>query len=217
MTKENIIGIIAVVALIVGFIGWTHPTIPQSFGTTNNGGTFVAPGTVIVAANTTLLDGYQTPNPSVFDYVVSRGYLVAQNMFGLGNGTSVVTNQQAVRQLLTAATTTPCALQNPFSATSTIPDGVTLNITTATSSAGTITFATSTTAFATTTTIQSNVVLPASTQATYSIPTATNGGTIVGPGGWIVIGVAGISTTQGNVNNGFTYGGSCQATFQSAN
>lgn len=216
MTKENIIGGIAVLALIVGFIGLSHSSSQLAVGTTNNGGTAVNPGNVTVAAGTQLIDGYITPNPSTFDYLVSRGYLIAQNMFGMGNGTSVPSNSQAVRQLLTAATTTPCALQNPFSATSTI-ESVILNITTATSTTGTITFATSTTAYATTTTIQSNVTAPANEQETYNIPSATNGGTIIGPGAFVVVGVAGISTTQGNVNNGFTYGGSCQATFQSAN
>ena len=204
--KTNVIGAIAILALIFGFISLVKGP-STSFGTVNNGGTASNASAIIIPANTTLPDGYQTPNPSVFDYLLSRGLLMAQNVFGMGNGTAVPTYQQVNRMILTAATTTPCALQNPFSATSTIPDGVTFNITTSTSTAGTLTFATSTSAYATTSTFSTQTA-GANLDGTY---TANGSGPVVVAGnGWIVVGVAGAPYP-------FTYGGSCQATFQTAN
>ena len=208
--KINIIAAVAVIALVFSFIGlFGHSSTPVSagnFGSTNNGGTAVT-----IPANTTLPNGYQTPNPTTLDYIVSRGFLIAQNIFALGNGTSVPTYQQAIRMsLVSTATTTPCAIQNPLNATSSITNFA-LNITTASTTAGTFVVGTSTTAFATTTTMLTAQVVGANAFGTLTWEGGVNN-TVIGPNQWIVVGVQGTNGTAG-----FIYGGNCQATFQSVN
>ncbi len=205
--KTNIIAGIAILGCILGLIGVFHKP-SQSFGGINNGGSAGSAAGVTISANTTLPNGYQTPNPSTFDYLVSRGFLIAQGIFGYGNGTSVPTYQQVNRMVLNTATSTPCALQNPFNATSTMIDGIVFNVSVSTSSAGTLDFATSTSAFATTS-LFSTIAAAANTQGTYTA--LPNSGFTVAPNGWVVVGVHGTSL------GGYSYGGSCQATFQTIN
>lgn len=170
------------------------PIVGASFGTTNNA-----------------IDGSQAtlPNPSNYDYLVARLSL------GLGTQTSVSStgagnvNLEAQRQLLTTGTTTPCALLNPFNATSTIT-GFAYTITTSTSTAITYAVGTSTTAYATSTGM-ANVVVGANAQATISWDGGINN-SVIGPGQYIVVGQNGTGFTTGIVT-----AGACSATFQTAN
>lgn len=114
----------------------------------------------------------------------------------------------AQRKTLTTATTTICAIQSPFAATSTLVS-TTLNITTGTSTAATITLATSTTAFATTSLITTFTV-GSGAQATPNWDGGVNN-SLVAPNGWVVYGAAGAA------NPGFTYGGTCNAVFRQTN
>lgn len=148
--------------------------------------------------------------PSNFDYVQ-----ISQAIGWLTSGIATPINETAVRAALTAASTTPCAIQNPFSATSTVVLAE-INVTTATSSLGQLVFATSTTAFGTTTGSFSKYTIAANAQQTVAfngVATSTGNGPIVGPGNWVVIGM----DTGSTANYGYTYGGTCAAKFISVN
>lgn len=123
-----------------------------------------------------------------------------------GNPTPI--NQTMLRQTLTAATTTPCAIQNPFNATSTVPLAF-FNVTTGTSTASSLTFATSSTAFATTSSFATFAVGASQQQTVVFNGLASGIGPVVGPNQWLVVGAAGVPA------GGFTYGGSCAASFVS--
>lgn len=208
-TKTNIIGAIAVIALLGVLLLAAKPT---SAPTTQLGGTVTT--AVVPAAGSALTDGTILPNPSTFDYLVSRTYLSAQNAFGLGNSTSVPTNFEATRASLTSGTSTPCALLNPLNATSTITNFV-MNITTATSSAIIWAVGTSTTAYATTTSMES-VSVGAGKQSTISWDGGINN-TVIGPGQYVVVGSdSGTTPATGAFATGIVIGGSCQAVFQTA-
>lgn len=153
----------------------------------------------------------------IFGIVESAGF------GGSGGGTSLgsspfyvsATSTSAVNN---AATTTPCAVQSPTNATSTLIDG-TFSLNSATSTVGTLTIAKASTAFATTT-ILATSTLTANVQATKSaLATSTQNGTeervavearIFSPGDWLVIGIAGNP-------DGFRLTGSCKAIFNSVN
>lgn len=208
--KTYIVGAIAVLALVLAGAALTRPA------SSGGGVSFGAiPSVNAPAANTVLPNGQLLPNPSNFDYLVARLYFYVDGALGLGNGTSVPTNIQVVRALLTAATTTPCALRSPFTtATSTITS-FTLNVTTGTSSASQLIFATSSTPYATTSMLMT-ATIPASAQASFvssGVATSSQLGSVVVPGGYAVIGTGAGSA----VGYGYTYGGSCSATFQTIN
>lgn len=206
MTKQNIlIGAIAVIALFA-----LVRTFLVTSSVSPTAGSFTPTTGINMPAGTALSNGYVLPNPTTYDYLVSRVYLVAQGILGYGNGTSVNTNEQIVRQPLVAATTTPCAIQNPLNATSTYSSS--FNVTTATSSAGIFDIGTSTTAFATSS-AGSAQTIAANTQNTLSYAGSSgSGGNIIGPSAWILYGM-----NTGSVSYGYTYGGTCQATFKTAN
>lgn len=106
---------------------------------------------------------------------------------------------------LLAATTTPCSIKSP-SATTTIAR-FTLNIRTATSSAGTIVVATSTTPNATSTTpFYSPIAVAANSTRTLTWAGGTENN-IVAPNTYVTAGVSGVSY-------GYTYGGSCAIEFK---
>lgn len=162
----------------------------------------------------TSIDGSQAalPNPSNGDYVVARlalglGTNVSVSSTGAGN-----VNIEAQKMNLNVATITPCAIQNPFNATSTIIDAV-FNVTTATSSLAQMVFATSSTAFATTS-ILAVQSIPANAEATLvtgQSATSTDIGVVLGPKDWVVIGTGPASTAD----YGYTLGGTCSVVFQS--
>ena len=145
--------------------------------------------------------------------------------FGGGNGGTSIGGSSSFYVSATsssstgnAATTTPCAVQSPTNATSTLIDG-TFNITQSTSTAGTITISKASTAFATTTvlatsTLSANVLQTKSALATTTY-TVHDGrlfreDLIFSPGDWLVVGVAGNS-------GGFRLSASCEAVFNSVN
>lgn len=201
----------ALVALLVTVVvvSLLSPHTASSYGTTA-----VSTG-VTEPAGTVLPNGVVLPNPSTSDYTVERVYDAIQSSLGLGNGTSVPTHIQGVRAALTAATSTICALQNPYTATSTIVSSA-LNITTATSSAGSIIAAVALTPFATTTVIAQGISVPASSLASLVVgetASSTGAGVIVGPSNYIVWGM----TPASAVGYGYTYGGTCQAVFETIN
>lgn len=110
----------------------------------------------------------------------------------------------ASRKSLEAATTTVCALQSPNATSSLVRTG--LNVTTGTSTAGTITMATSSSPFATTTSLESFTIASGAQGNRYYIPT-TSANSVMAPNTYVVFGVAGVPY-------GFTYEGTCQATWE---
>lgn len=202
MNKTNIIiGGIAVIALLgVIFLGLTR-----------------APAQTTTSFGNTSIDGTQAnlPNPSNYDYLVARLVL------GLGTNTSVSStgvgniNIAGQRQLLASGTSTVCAIQNPLNATSSVMN-VSMNITTATSSAITWGLGTSTTQFATSTSMET-AAIAASNQGTITWDPGSNNA-VIGPGQWFTIGpAAGTAGNTGAFSNGVVLVGSCQMTLQSAN
>ena len=117
---------------------------------------------------------------------------------------------QGVKMTMNTATNTLCALQNP-STTATSSFTVNVNITTSTSSATNIVIATSSTAFATTSAI-GNFYVAANANASFSGPGTTTSGSdgVVGPSQWVTVG-----TQNAAVTYGYTFGGTCDAVFQS--
>lgn len=107
---------------------------------------------------------------------------------------------------LRTATTTPCAILSP-AATTTL-ESFTLNVTTGTSTAGLITIATSTTAYATTSLVTSKTIASGA-QGTVNWHAGVDNG-LVSPSTYVVAGVQGVAY-------GFTYIGTCSATFSKVN
>lgn len=128
---------------------------------------------------------------------------------------SLSTNVSGGRSLITPASLVLCSIANPFNATSTIINA-SLNITTATSSASTIIAAVASTATATTTAIGQGFVVAANAQATLQtsgVASTTDLGVPVGPGQFLNWG----TTQTSAVGYPYTYVGTCNATFESAN
>lgn len=210
-TKVNIIGALAALALVgVLFLTFSQPkeqVATQTFGS--------IPAVNAPAANVVLPNGQLTPNPSTFDYLMARLYFYVDGALGFGNGTATPTNVQVVRMALTSGTSTPCALANPFTATSTVSN-FSFNITTATSSAITWDIGTSTTAYATTTTMINAQAVAASAQSTITWDGSTNN-TVISSGQYIVAGPDKATAAGTGAFTSVVLGGSCQATFTTAN
>lgn len=195
MTTTKIAFIAGFVALLVSGTIWG--LAPAKVGTSN------------VTFGNTATNGSQAvlPNPTNYDYLVARlalglGTNLSNSNTGVGN-----INIFAQKMAMVAATTTPCAIQNPTSSTTTAQFNI--NITTATSTASTLTIATSSTAFSTTTGgVIASPGVGANVQESISVDgSAASVNTIVSPNGWIVLGAAGVAS------GGFTYGGTCSAVF----
>lgn len=202
-TSTILAGIAVLIALVaVLLVGLNHSS--QTLGATTPSAAVTEP------AGTVLPNGVVLPNPSTSDYMVARVYMAIQSALGLGDGTSVPVHLQAVRQTLTAATTTPCDLQNPFNATSTI-QSVAVNITTGTSTSQQIQIATSSAMNALTSPI-STATLAAGAQGSFlagETASSTGLGVIIPPNGWVNAGSPGSTI--------LTYGGSCSAIFETIN
>lgn len=124
------------------------------------------------------------------------------NYIGVG-GIETYTYQMA----LVAPTTTPCTILSP--AGTTTLEIFTFNVTTGTSTAGLITLATSTVPNATTSLITTKTI-GASTLGTMQWHGGSDN-SLVSPNTYLVAGVANAPTP------GFTYIGSCSATFRTVN
>lgn len=146
------------------------------------------------------------PNPTNYDYLVARLVL------GLGTNTSNVL-VGAQRMALVSGTSTPCAIQNPYNATSTVL-GLSMNITTATSSAITWAIGSSTTAFATSSNMES-IAIAAGAQSTITWDPGSNNA-VLSPRGWIVIGPDTATVSGTGAFTSIVLAGSCQVTFVSA-
>lgn len=105
--------------------------------------------------------------------------------------------------LLAQATTTPCSIAGPSSATTSIMHFA-LTVTTGTSSAGTFAVGTSTTPYATSSTPFATFVIPANSQSTFSWDGGVNNDHL-SPGTFIVGGM----TNGSAVGYGYTYTGTC--------
>lgn len=113
----------------------------------------------------------------------------------------------AGRQQMNVATTTLCAIQAP-AATSTLKF-VSFSVTTGTSTSATIDIATSTTAFATTTNLVSAVSIGSGAQGQQfwsPVGGSVNDNTMA-PNTYVIVKTAGAGL------GGYTYGGTCQASF----
>lgn len=150
--------------------------------------------------------GAITDPPSNFSYIQ-----ISQAIGWLTSGIATPINETVVRQtMVTTATTTICAILNPFSATSSVPY-IAVNVTTGTSTLSTLNFATSTTAFATTSTFANYNIAANNQQTAVYTGTSTGQGPVVSPNGYLVIGAT------GGFTQGYVYGGSCSAKFISVN
>lgn len=128
---------------------------------------------------------------------------------------SLSTNISGGRAVITPASLVFCSIPNPFNATSTIINA-SLNITTGTSSAGFVVPAVASSATATTTPIGQGMSIAANaipTLQTSGISSTTDLGVAVGPGQFLNWGTVATSA----VGYPYTYGGTCNATFESAN
>lgn len=155
-------------------------------------------------------------NPWVFTNTLT----ISSNYLGTIS-TAGTQKTQTVSAALVAATTTPCTLQNPFSATSTVRL-INFNITTASSAPSQMIIATSSSPNATTSPINS-FRTGISLQGTYSmdVSSTTSGGAttgygypVVGPSGYVVIGSSATSSIPYTLNGVYTFGGNCSASFQ---
>lgn len=162
---------------------------------TQNYGAITSPGTQLDYLNLTQALGFGPNNQSVG---------------------SLSTNISGVRSVIPSTPSLVlCSMANPFNATSTLINA-TLNITTATSSTSAVIFSVASTATATTTAIGSGQSIPANSLIVLQnsgIASTTDLGVAVGPGQFVNIG-----TTAGSaVTYAYTYGGTCNALFESAN
>lgn len=169
--------------------------------------------TPIIGANAvfgnTSIDGSQAnlPNPSNSDYEVAR------LAFGLGTNLSVSStgagnvNTEAQRVNITAASTTLCAIQNPFNSTSTLQE-FTMNVTVASSTATSLVIGSSTSAFSPAVSPFFGATLAANSQGTFmagETASSTGLGVVLGPTAWMIVTTP---TAQ-------TLGGTCSGTFVS--
>lgn len=193
-----------VISLLLGWYMYGHPS--QSFGSygagiTNLTGLSIdgsSPGTLTVNGATTLTGA-----------VYLNSTLGIGSSLSFGTVSSGTTTESIVRQAIAAATTTPCALQNP-SATATSSFTFRLNVTTGTSSAGQFVIATGTTAYSTSS-VAATFITPASSQFSFITSGTSTTGTsgYVGPSGYVVLG----ATLGSAVGYGYTFGGTCETTF----
>lgn len=112
----------------------------------------------------------------------------------------------AVQQSFTSATTTPCSIQNPFSATTTLV-GYVAQITVGTSTAASIDVGTSTTAFATTTNLVAARSVASGALDTITWFPAGAQSAILGPSEYVNVKTAGVGLS------GYTWTGTCSALF----
>lgn len=167
--------------------------------------------------------GATTPSTTTADYATES---IGSPLFVLGNaltgpnstGATGYANGnvqiQAVRQSIVAATTTPCTMQNPLNATSTLLDAY-MNVTTGTSTAVQFVIATSSLQNATTSVV-STQTLGAGLMGTLMVgesASTTGLGIIVPPTGYVTFGVA-LNSGSGGLA---TVGGTCGAVFQTTN
>lgn len=167
-----------------------------------------------LAFGNTSTDGSQAnlPNPSNADYMVGRlAFGLGTNLSNSNTGAGNV-NLEAQRVNMVAATSTPCAIQNPFNATSTLLS-FTANITVSTSTAVQFVVATSSTPNATTSPIFT-ASLASGAEGTFltgETASTTGLGVVLGPKDWSTMGITAGSGSAGNA----TLGGTCSAVFQS--
>lgn len=169
--------------------------------------------TPVIGANAvfgnTSIDGSQAnlPNPSNSDYEVARlalgfGTNLSNSNTGAGN-----VNIEGQRVAITAASTTLCAIQNPFNATSTLQE-FTMNVTTASSTATQLVIGSSTNAFSPANSPFYGATLAASREGTFvtgDTATSTGLGVVLGPTDWMIVTTP---TAQ-------TLGGTCSGLFVS--
>jgi len=194
--------LIAVGALVLGF---NHQTAGSTVSYGNTTTAIPEPG------GTALVDGQIAPNPSTSDYIVARVYAAVQ-MLGLWDNTSVPVHIQAVRMAMTNATDTPCVLQNPFTASSTI-----LSTSFTPSLIGgtlTMTLADAYIPNATTTVIQqfSSSVANTAFVSNGAATTTTFGGTVLP-----TVPASGYVTYGTNASSSAEFAGFCSAVFQTIN
>lgn len=110
MNKQNIIGVIALIALVVGGLAFLKAPSAASYGAA----TSPTPG------NITYPTGRILPNPSTFDFVDVRQAAELDGPIMLGGFTAATAEAEAVTiGSCATGTSTPFDVANPFSATST--------------------------------------------------------------------------------------------------
>ncbi len=151
------------------------------------------------------------------DPITVGNTLTATTLTVTGVQTANGVSSQTVRQALVSGTSTPCSIQNPLSATSTVT--FSMNITTATSSAIAWSVGTSTTAFATSSTMVKNALISANLFGNVTWDPGVNNG-VVGPNGspmnsWVLIGPDNLTANTTGAFTSIVITGFCQATFTS--
>lgn len=210
---QTIIGVIAVVALLVGIWAKATPVTVINQGTQFG----AVSNTNAPAANTVLSNGTLLPNPSVLDYFIARTYLYTDKALGFGNSTGVPVNQQGNRQVITStnsfATSYACTFTNP-SATASSTFEFNVNISSSSATAINLILGTSITGGVpvATSTILATLPVAANAQFTASTQGTTTAGTsgVVGPGDGITLSaIAGAPLAQ--------LGGVCNAIWTTIN
>lgn len=180
-----------------------------------------AVGTVIIAVliAAVFLGSKDVPLGSITSPATQLDYLNLTQALGFGPNAqvqgSLSTNISGVRSNITPNSLVICSMQNPFNATSTIVNA-SLAITVGTSSAATIIPAVASTATATTTAIGQGFVVGANTALTLQtsgVASSTDLGVAVGPNQYLNWG----TTPSSAVGYAYTYTGTCNALFESAN
>ena len=203
--KEKILfGAAVVVVAIVCVFGIAKFTTGSSTNVGAVGGMLAEHYLPFVMAN----GGYNSALPIQTTSSVTAGNLVVTNAIVQSGITTTM-----VRQTLVSGTSTPCAIATPL-ATSTV-ENFSMNITTATSSAITWEVGTSTTAYATTTSMLSAVAVGAAAQ--YTIAYAGQNGNVASSGNYIVVGPTAATAASTGAYTSIILGGTCEATFISAN
>lgn len=191
MTKLNVSLGLALVAILIAIGAWFHG---ESTAVSNVGGV----GTSCGGSISCLLGDM----------------LVSGSLYLGGTNPANSVEMTAVHQSLVSGTSTPCSIQNPYNATSTVTDFA-LNITTATSSAIQWVVGTSTTAFATSSSMLTQSVA-ANAQATIAYGDAF-GSNVVGPSQYVLAGPGAGTSVGTNAFSSILIVGTCQASFKTVN
>lgn len=204
MENSKKIALVALVLAIIACVGYYFPV--STGGVQNHTKSEMSFGNVV--------------DTSYFDYFdATTGYKLAGTTFlnatsfslpsGVSaetiNGATITYSRNSAASGLNQGTTTPCAVQSPTTASSTLIR-FTIGESVSTTTATTITIATSTTQYATTTRLNSFTVA-ASGSFLFTHVATTSAGSIMNPGDWVVAGQSGGTGTNSPT-------GSCLGVFQ---
>ncbi len=202
------------IAIIIAIGAYFYPSVSGvKFGAVTTIGTNGIPTVLSGGSQPTYLNALEASESVISD---GPAYFLGK-MFSGSTGATVTSNivtTQTIKQALVSGTSTPCSIQNPLNATSTIV-AFSFNIpqSGATTSAIAWSVGTSTTQFATSSSMLKNVSIAASNAATVAWNPGANNGVIT-PTQWILIGPDNVTANTTGAFNSIVIGGTCQITVQ---